>query len=57
MKAGQHVRFKEEEKALMETTLLLVQGSNQRGLGGRSDGSQTVNSFKVQMRLRSQAAT
>lgn len=52
VKAGQRVRFK-EGKAPMETTLLLVQGSHQRGLGGRSDGSQTVNSFQVQMRLRS----
>lgn len=52
MKAGQRVRFK-EEKVLMETTFLLVQGSNQRGLGGRSNGSQTANSFKVQMKLSS----
>lgn len=47
VKAGQRVGFK-EEKCLTETTLLWAQGSKQRGLGGRSDGSQTVNSFKVQ---------
>lgn len=39
----------------METTLLLVQGSIQRGLCGRSEGSHTVNSFKVQKRLKSHA--
>lgn len=54
MKAGQHVGFK-EEKVLVETTLLLVQGKIQRGLCGRSNGSHTVNSFKVQKRLKSHA--
>lgn len=44
-----------EDKVLMETTLLLVRGSNQRGLGGQSGGSQTVNSFKAQKRLESHA--